>query len=305
MANILDLAARGSGATRRFCKALLIGSIMANKRASKYLSNSGYVEKSREKVKENVRARNISKANAAEKQGVALTANQFEEETCNRTWTRPLSNWKYNKQLQLDFIQIKEGPDPEIFERATKVSFAKADCFALFVANNCQYRPGKSRNSKLQGVQMVKLPYYIRYRNLLDLHQQYKVFTGDLAIGRDLFVKALRAVTKTGTFNSVLSYFWVDFIELIKLVDRAIGRLEELSKQHLKHKEATQEAHDEIKKVTTFGASSISLPRCIFDMSFTAVSQNLTPMAMLACTMRWGRNAPMNTSLTKTANKQP
>ena len=72
---------------------------------------------------------------------------------------------------------------------------------------------------------MRSLPYYIQYGALDDLFAQYKKFSGSLAMSRKIFKQAIQAVTKTGTYNSALSYYWVEFIDMIKLVHLMLERL--------------------------------------------------------------------------------
>ena len=96
-----------------------------------------------------------------------LFKNNYENEISHFDFHKPLGNWRTACGYAQLYDHLISGGDEEIQCRATRISFAKADAFALFVIKFCQFRPGKSRNARLDGVLMKNIPLYICYGGLM------------------------------------------------------------------------------------------------------------------------------------------
>jgi hypothetical protein len=182
------------------------------------------------------RKRNLNEAmkRSAAKNKIPLEDLQLLEETCKLKFTNPMSKSSMRKAALETYEVLDSGLDPPKEIKATKISEAQTDALAYWVAKTFQYRPGKSRNSKLLGMPMRDLPFYVRYGSLDQLFGAYKKDTGEHAVGQHTFYATIRATTRTGTVNSGLSYYWVDFVELMKLLVSAVKRLESIEKKLVK-----------------------------------------------------------------------
>ena len=87
-----------------------------------------------------------------------------------------------------------------------------------FVLHNSEYRPGKTRNTVVRGSLLKNVPLYLRYWTVDVLYNTYKAslqnHTG-MIIGDKSFRTIVSALTRTGTFNQGLSYFYVDHKDLM------------------------------------------------------------------------------------------
>ena len=66
---------------------------------------------------------------------------------------------------------------------------------------------------------MEKTPLYCRYGAIASLFDTYKREVQEQRVGLRTFRDVLLAVTRKGTFNQGLSYYYVEFLDLISLIE--------------------------------------------------------------------------------------
>jgi hypothetical protein len=97
-----------------------------------------------------------------------------------------------------------------------------------WIVENCHFRPGKTPNIyfKTENIRLKNIALYIHYGSIKANHEAYcGVVPLDLKIGRYTFRKVLSAMTLTGTYNQGLSYYWVDFVDMIQFASDMLDRL--------------------------------------------------------------------------------
>ena len=148
------------------------------------------------------------------------------------------------------FGKLKNGEDiPKPFS-TTKISVEKFDGAVSFIFQISQFRPGKSRSCLVHGDLLKDLPYLCRYSTYHDLYCSYrKTIPEQLRIGQNNFRIITRALTRVGTFNQGLSYYYVDFINLIGCCMKLAKRLKEIAAQYKNNdnKDTMEQIEDDIK----------------------------------------------------------
>jgi hypothetical protein len=230
---IISLMGKGSKRTQRIVSVILFQA-MPQTTLTDILRNSKYAAERRKKVIERKKARNEAMRRAAERKHIPSEDIELIDETCKLDFKNPIAKSTHRKAALATYKILESGLDPPEETKATKISETQADALAYWVAKTFQYRPGKSRNSKFLGVSMKDLPFYVRYGSLGELFKAYKKDVGKHAVGQHPFYAAIRATTRTGTVNSGLSYYWVDFVELTKLLVKAVQRLKTIQKKLVK-----------------------------------------------------------------------
>jgi hypothetical protein len=97
-----------------------------------------------------------------------------------------------------------------------------------WIVENFHSRPGKTGNIyfKTEKIRLKNNALYIRYGSIKANYEAYcDVVPLDLKIGRYTFRKVLSAMTVKDTYNQGLSYYWVDFIDMIQFALDMLDRL--------------------------------------------------------------------------------
>ena len=113
-----------------------------------------------------------------------------------------------------------------------------------FVFKNSAYRPGKTRNSVVKGSLLKNLPLYLRYSTIDILWKSYESSANaalGMNIGKLSFKIIVGALTRTGTFNQGLSYFYVQHIDQMNELRRLVKRLENLLEELEKYDGSTDD----------------------------------------------------------------
>jgi hypothetical protein len=224
---IAHLAAVGSAVVQSTMKAILVHS-MTNQNVARYLLENGYAKKRREQVV----ARKMAD-NEARKRRAAVRGREpiLVPETSLRQYTAPLKNYVAAKRAKKDYSEyLAKGGDIPPVVRPTNVSEAKVDFLMAWLVKNLQFRPGKTRNVrfKKERVTLKHLPVYMRYGSLQSLYESYSDAADDKRVGEKTFRKIVTATSLKGTYNQGLSYFYVDFLDMIKLLLKMLDRLEKI-----------------------------------------------------------------------------
>jgi hypothetical protein len=250
--NVCHLAAVGTFVVRTIMNALLVVS-MPNVAAAKYLLESGYSSKRQEKVIKHKAATNKNRRRKAERRAKTMRMPVEEPtlipEVSVMKFSKPLSDHTGAMNARLTYQEdLAQGRDIRKPKRPTSVSVAKIDRFMRWVTETCQYRPGKQRNVrfKKERVTLKGLPVFMRFGSLRSNFEGYcSVVADGSRVGWLTFRTLLGATTLKGTYNQGLSYFYVDFLDLIKLMNALQKRLEFLLKSDQRiSKEDRQEALD-------------------------------------------------------------
>lgn len=249
VATVARLAAVGSWSVRETTKAILVGSVGFDK-ATELLLKNGYPETMKEQVIQRRREKNrkaITRTKKWKEEPLLV------EEVCKKEFSRPLSDSNARERALNNFNEcLLEGKDIRLESRPTSISQEKVDTVVRWVLSNCQFRPGKTRGVKFRGTYVRDLPFYIRYGSLRDNFDAYSCSVEKtMRIGEKTFNEILLALTRKGTYNQGLSYFYVDFIDLMDLLFKMLKRLEkmidnpEMLKREKAYKESTEykEAH--------------------------------------------------------------
>jgi hypothetical protein len=94
-------------------------------------------------------------------------------------------------------------------------------------------------------VVLKNLPLYMRYGSIELLYKSFcNAVPNNLKVGEKTFRKIISATTLKGTYNQGLSYFYVDFVDLTKLLLKMLGRLESITADNT----VVAEKRDEAKK---------------------------------------------------------
>ena len=103
------------------------------------------------------------------------------------------------------------------------------DYVVSYVIANSDYCPGKLHNIIIQHQELKNLPMLLRYSTV---HALYSCYCGSLKnqqtikpIGNKSFEMVVGVLTRTGTFNQGLSYYYVDHIDIMNQIKKAVNRL--------------------------------------------------------------------------------
>jgi hypothetical protein len=227
---VCHLAAIGSNCVAKVMKAVLVKS-MQNKHVTKYLVESGYPDKKKERVVERKKAANEARKRQAEK---ANKEPNLLVEEAKKDYRNPLGDSNSAALAQNNYAEyLGKGTDIPPVIRPTSVSWEKVDRLMQWVVQNCQFRPGKTRNVRFKKdkTYLKNLPLYMRYGSFHSLHSHYcSSIPEALRVGEKTFQKILSATTMKGTYNQGLSYYYVAFVDMIKLLQAMFDRLERIVK---------------------------------------------------------------------------
>ena len=229
MENVMHIAAVGQPSVAKQNLAMMTGS-MKNANAKMYLCESGYAEKKQKKVITRKKSENEARKRRAAKRNEEPA---LVEEVATLKYKSPLANTRAAATAKKNFNEylLRGEAIPQTL-RPTNVKITKIDCLIRWFVENCgQYRPGKMRNVrfKKEGITLKNIPLYIRYGSFADIYAAYSdAVASDLKIGNITFRVIVKAVSRKGTYNQGLSYFYVDFIEMIALLGKMFGRLQKI-----------------------------------------------------------------------------
>jgi hypothetical protein len=241
---VTHLTAVGSQNIQKVMKALLLES-MIKRNASRYLLENEYPKKKQEQVVARKRVENEGRARRAARRGEEPV---LIPESAIIKYTAPLQNNVYAaraKRVYKEYLAKGEDIPPAL--RPTSVSKEKVDFLMEWIVKNCQFRPGKTRNVRFKKDKIVlkNLPLYMRYGSVQSLYLSYgNVAPQNLRVGKMTFGRVLSGTTLKGTYNQGLSYFYVDFVDLTKLLLKMLGRLESI----IADNSVVAEKRDEAKK---------------------------------------------------------
>jgi hypothetical protein len=225
MDTILGLAATAHPTVAKIFKAALVAS-MKNKNATKHLIESGYAKKRQRQVIEHKKAQNEARKRRGAKKNIE--PDLLEEEAIQQ-YKSPLTNPKAARVAQQNFTRyLSKGLEIPPTPRPTNVKMEKVDFLCQWIVFNCQFRPGKTRNVRFtkEAITLKNLPLLLRYGSGKSLYEAYAdVAPPTLRVGHNTFFKVLKATTRKGSYNQGLSYFYVDFMELIALLKRMFDRI--------------------------------------------------------------------------------
>jgi hypothetical protein len=109
-----------------------------------------------------------------------------------------------------------------------------------------------------RGVKLKDLPVHLRYGPIRELYSSYCFAAKtELKVGEKTFREVMAALTLKGTYNQGLSYFYVDFVDMISLVLKVIMRLEEMVKDQGLPKDKQEEVEtwlEQAKRQTEFSS---------------------------------------------------
>ena len=224
----LHLAAVGSSAVQATTKAMLIHS-MANERVTNYLRNSGHSKKRNTLTHD----RKISQVRARQRRAIkrGLQPSPFQM-FVPRTIKRPLSNRNARAKCQRNYNEyLSKGRDIPATIRPCNLKATKIDWLVKWITDHFQFQPGRTQNVRFcKESQLLKnLPVYMRYGSFASLYESYSLAAPEpLRIGEKAFRDVLKATTVKGTYNQGLSYYYVDFQDMIKVVLTMLQRLQSL-----------------------------------------------------------------------------
>jgi hypothetical protein len=249
MSTVTRLAAKGSATVRSTMMAILVGS-MTNDNAREYLVQSGYSEARQEIVIK--RKKETNEKNRKAKRTILL------EETAELKFEAPLANHEAAKKAKINFNTLLQGKDISSGHRTTSVSQDMVDALVSCIVRNTQFRPGRTRNVVLRGVKLEDLPVHMRYGPIRELYNSYCSATKkELKVGEKTFREVMAALTLKGTYNQGLSYFYVDFVDMISLILKMIKRLGEMVKDPSLPKDGQEEVEtwlERAKRQTEFSS---------------------------------------------------
>lgn len=226
--SVLDLAAIGSPTMAAGAKAILINS-MANRRASRYLVESGYPSKKKERVVQRKKAENEIRRKRAAKLGKEP---MLVPEVATRQHKNPLCDKKANAKSQRIYDNyLAKGKDVPPIIRPTNVKEEKVDHLVKWIVEGFQFRPGKTRNCRFtrEHTYLKNLPVYMRYGSYGTLFQNYQAATPPhLRVGLKTFRTILKATTVKGSYNQGLSYYYVEFVDMTKLLLKMLERVKSI-----------------------------------------------------------------------------
>jgi hypothetical protein len=226
---VMEFSAVGHRSIRRIANAVLIHSIRSKDKLSNYLSSSGYRIKRQGKTIANVKSRNEAKIYAAEKKGVLVSEVNLEVEKSQKSYLKPLQNQGLRQIAKSDYVNYLDVGKPLPSERrATRISYDQVERLVAWIVKTCQYRPGRTKSATLRGVKMEKTPLYCRYGSIASLFDTYKRGVQVQCVGLRTFRDVLLAVTRKGTFNQGLSYYYVEFLDLISLIEQLLKRVKSM-----------------------------------------------------------------------------
>ena len=245
---VAHLVIHGSSRVQQVCKAMLVGSCNAAT-SNTILQHHGWAAKRKAQVIQQKVQVNNRIRRQQEKENKEVREEDLVPEVCKMKFAAPLSDSRTRKNHLQNLQKLKRGEDlPPRTARTTRITWEQTDKLAEYIGRHCQQRPGKLRRARIDGQKLPLLTCYIRYGSIIEHHRQYKAFVGsENAIGYENFQKCMDAVTKKGISNGGLSYFWVDFIDNIKLAKDVATRLEEIIK---KSAQMTKEEKDELTEWT-------------------------------------------------------
>ncbi len=205
-------------------KAILVAS-MPNRNATQYLVDSGFPKKKQNRAIQRKKAENKARTRKAEKENRVPS---LVEEVAKQEFRAPLKNAQAASKAQRDYNHLTQGQDLPKPVRPSNVKEVKIDFLMRWIVENCHFRPGKTRNIyfKTEKIRLKNIALYIRYGSIKANHEAYcDAVPLDLKIGHCTFRKVLSAMTLKGTYNQGLSYYWVDFVDMIQFASDMLDRL--------------------------------------------------------------------------------
>ena len=230
--NIANLVIDGSTIVRRIVTSLLLSSLTTEE-SRKLLLNRNYSERRKVQVIENKISVNVGRAERARKSNeIPVLLNPISITQFTSPFSHFPSNANHRENYKAYLAKGKDLPTPS---PTTKISVLNMEYVTAWVISSSHYRPGKLRNCDVRGHKLKNLPYMLRYSSVDDLFDSYKKSLANrpvtkAAIGKESFRTIVHALTRTGTFNQGLSYYYVNHIDNMNQVKAGVARLKEITK---------------------------------------------------------------------------
>jgi hypothetical protein len=95
-----------------------------------------------------------------------------------------------------------------------------------------------------EGTYLKNLPVYMRYGSFQELYKAYsQSVASHLRVGRTGFQTILKVITVKGSYNRGISYYYVDFVNMINLLMEMFDRMQSITNEFVSKKQS----RDEIK----------------------------------------------------------
>eukprot|EP00531_Pseudo-nitzschia_arenysensis_P014449 CAMPEP_0116121160 /NCGR_PEP_ID=MMETSP0329-20121206/3552_1 /TAXON_ID=697910 /ORGANISM="Pseudo-nitzschia arenysensis, Strain B593" /LENGTH=684 /DNA_ID=CAMNT_0003614961 /DNA_START=1248 /DNA_END=3303 /DNA_ORIENTATION=- len=135
-------------------------------------------------------------------------------------FTSPFSDKTTNAKHRKNFKEyLEKGLDIPQKVKKTRIQPIRMAFAVAYILERAEFRPARLRNGKVQGIKLPKLPEYRRYHSIDELYCEYRVAPKPgRPLGYKHFRASVNALTLPGTFNTGLSYYYTDFIEMIAFV---------------------------------------------------------------------------------------
>lgn len=244
---VCHLAAVGSRTVKSTMNAILVESL--GDKATEELLQNGYSKKRKEIVVKKKQAVNERRKRQAEKRGVEPI---LVDEEPQLKFKAPLKNKNQKAKCRNEWKNyLVKGKDAPVPKRACHIKEEKIDALIGFIVDNFQFRPGKTRNFRFKqdGTRLTDLPVYMRYGSYGASFASYTAAVADeMRVGEKAFRDILKATTIRGSYNQGLSYFYVEFIDMTKLVVEMLQRLKTIAIDDSIAKEKKKEINEWIEK---------------------------------------------------------
>ena len=225
--NLANLIIDGNTMVRRISLSVLLKSFDKHE-CREILLKANYTDRRRNQVVKKKRAINEARTRIAEKKGIDP---QLIEPVCLKAFARPFSNTRNNAVHRRNFSLLARGMELPRRPPTTKISLANMTYAVAVILANSHFRPGRLRNCKVRGSLLKNLPLHLRYSSVRVLWDNYVKSLEQhpkMAIGFNSFVSMVAALTRTGTFNQGLSYYYVDHIDKMNQLKAVAKRVSDL-----------------------------------------------------------------------------
>ena len=212
--NIASLIIDGSTVVRKIATALLLKSFSTDA-SRKLVLQENFSRRRQNRVKKQKTAINDAKTRIALKRGT--DAPILVVPVAVKTFTMPFADTVSIANHRRNFDRfLANGIDIPPPHPTTKIKFESMAYAVAFVLHHSQYRPGKTRNCVVHGSLLKNLPLYLRYTRVRALFKLYiESLYGSMVrnIGYSSFIVVVSALTRVGSFNNGLSYFYTDHLD--------------------------------------------------------------------------------------------
>ena len=158
---------------------------------------------------------------------------------------KSINNNTFTKARALMKEVLLQGKSPPPRPSTTKISPVVLLQAIQWITSTFQYRPGKLRNYRLNGTLLKNMPVYIRdgksheaiYKNYYKNYEAaILVKQQSKPLGQNTFSTLLKVLTEPPSANAGLSYYYVDFIDLVSELKTMLDSIEDrLNEQDLEN----------------------------------------------------------------------